>query len=101
MTEMGMDFKAPPKNDRKWWANAEILAKAGFTFSSCGCTGPGYGGKSKRYRYSKLAYKASILGKRLSGAQEFVNNWLESKFPEELKSPKNGWRKPKIRAFSR
>lgn len=90
MTHMGMDFKAPPKRDKKWWANAEILARAGYTFSSCGCTGPGYGGK-----------RDGRLSKRLKGAQAFVNQRLASQFPEELKSPKNGWRKPKIPAFSR
>ena len=82
MTEMGMDFKAPPKRDKKWWANSEILAKAGFTFSSCGCSGPGYGGKRKRYGLHEV-----ILGKRLKNALAFVTSKYEEKLPRELKSP--------------
>lgn len=73
MVEMGRDFKAPPRNDRKWWRNAEILANAGFRFESCGCSGPKYG----------------PLGKRLSGAQAFVDAHFRYLLPKELRKKHN------------
>jgi hypothetical protein len=92
MFRMGHDFKAPPKRDKKWWANVELLAKAGFTFHSCGRTGPRY----------HVYYPDTPLGKRLHGAVAFITERHKEKFPEELKSQKkNGWRKPKVPAFMR
>lgn len=37
MTDMGLDFKAPPKSDRKTWEIMETLAANGFHFRGCGC----------------------------------------------------------------
>jgi hypothetical protein len=37
MVDMGLDFKAPPRNDRKAWQILEALYENGFTFDSCGC----------------------------------------------------------------
>ena len=42
MTAMGLDFKAPRRRDRKQWIKVKALAEHGFTYSSCGCGGPGY-----------------------------------------------------------
>src|SRR3954453_22868801 len=41
MHDMGMDFKAPPKQDVRQWKKVELLFAHGFTFHSCGCCGPG------------------------------------------------------------
>jgi hypothetical protein len=38
MVDMGLDFKAPPKDDREAWQILEILSENGFTFHGCGCS---------------------------------------------------------------
>ena len=48
MRDMGLDFKAPPRSDVKQWQKVALLYRAGFTYHSCGCCGPGF-------RPSKLA----------------------------------------------
>lgn len=42
MENMGLDFKAPPKRDKKAWKAIEAMAALGMRFESCGCGGPGY-----------------------------------------------------------
>ncbi|MFO7562520.1 MAG: hypothetical protein R6X02_07740 [Enhygromyxa sp.] len=42
VADMGRDFKAPPREDRKAWQLAARLWTIGETFHSCGCGGPGY-----------------------------------------------------------
>ena len=42
MADMGLDFESPKMNDLKSWNHIKNLFKAGVTFHSCGCTGPGY-----------------------------------------------------------
>ncbi len=42
MADMGLDFKAPKKQDIKAWKHIANLYTVGITFHSCGCTGPGY-----------------------------------------------------------
>ncbi len=42
MKDMGHDFHAPKKNDKKQWRKVELLYEHGFTYHSCGCGGPGY-----------------------------------------------------------
>ncbi len=37
MTDMGFDFKAPPKANVEAWKILEALAQNGFTFNGCGC----------------------------------------------------------------
>lgn len=37
MTDMGLDFKAPSKNNREAWQILENLDANGFTFRGCGC----------------------------------------------------------------
>lgn len=37
MVDMGLDFKAPTKDDIEAWEILEILTKHGFTFHGCGC----------------------------------------------------------------
>jgi len=38
MTDMGLDFKAPRKNNVEAWAILEILARNGYRFWGCGCS---------------------------------------------------------------
>lgn len=40
MVSMGLDFKAPKKDDVRQWQKVQTLYSHGFTFHSCGC-GPG------------------------------------------------------------
>jgi len=42
MSDMGLDFKAPPKSDVEHWEVVEYLYRQGFNYHSCGCDGPGY-----------------------------------------------------------
>ncbi len=42
MADMGKDFEAPKKTDKKAWEHIKKLYSVGITFHSCGCTGPGY-----------------------------------------------------------
>jgi hypothetical protein len=37
MVDMGLDFKAPRKDDREAWQILEILHEHGFQFQGCGC----------------------------------------------------------------
>jgi len=37
MVDMGLDFKAPPKDDREAWQILECLQEQGFAFHGCGC----------------------------------------------------------------
>jgi hypothetical protein len=37
MADMGLDFKAPRKDDREAWQIMEALHKHGFDFNNCGC----------------------------------------------------------------
>jgi hypothetical protein len=37
MVDMGLDFKAPPKANRKAWQILELLHVNGFHFQGCGC----------------------------------------------------------------
>lgn len=39
---MGLDFKAPRRNDLKQWQKVEKLYLNGIGYYSCGCSGPGY-----------------------------------------------------------
>ena len=48
MADMGLDFKAPAKSDKKAWEHLANLYKAGVTFHSCGCYGPGFVPKSRQ-----------------------------------------------------
>lgn len=58
MADMGLDFEAPPKNDKKEWEHIKNLYQVGITFHSCGCTGPGYIPKDKE---QLIAYLQKIL----------------------------------------
>jgi len=43
MTAMGLDFKIPPRNNKRQWRKIKVLLDVGLNFSSgCGCGGPGY-----------------------------------------------------------
>ena len=42
MADMGLDFRAPAKTDRKAWEHLRTLYTVGITFHSCGCGGIGY-----------------------------------------------------------
>ena len=41
MTNMGKDFKAPRQTDVKQWQKVQTLYAHGYSFNSCGCSGPG------------------------------------------------------------
>jgi hypothetical protein len=37
MVDMGLDFRAPAKDDTEAWRIMEVLYENGFTFQGCGC----------------------------------------------------------------
>lgn len=41
MTNIGKDFKAPRQADVKQWQKVQELFASGYSFGSCGCSGPG------------------------------------------------------------
>jgi hypothetical protein len=41
MIDLGKDFKAPRRQNLAQWRKVTLLADAGITFDSCGCSGPG------------------------------------------------------------
>ncbi|TDX01544.1 hypothetical protein [Dinghuibacter silviterrae] len=42
MASMGLDFKAPKKDNIEEWEHINRLYSVGIIFHSCGCSGPGY-----------------------------------------------------------
>ena len=42
MVDMGLDFKAPTKDDREAWQILEALHQYGFAFHGCGCDAGGF-----------------------------------------------------------
>ena len=42
MADMGRDFKAPRKNDRRAWDAVSKIFTLGHAFHTCGCNGPGF-----------------------------------------------------------
>lgn len=42
LADIGLDFAAPPNRDRTAWERLHLTYQVGFTFHSCGCSGPGY-----------------------------------------------------------
>ncbi|WP_165231779.1 hypothetical protein [Aquisphaera insulae] len=42
MIDMGLDFKAPSKDDREAWQILEMLQHYGFAFHGCGCDAGGF-----------------------------------------------------------
>jgi hypothetical protein len=46
MIDMGLDFKSPRQNDDKAWRILHGLYRAGHSFHTCGCDGPGFIPKS-------------------------------------------------------
>jgi hypothetical protein len=41
MTEMGLDFKTPPRDDAEQWAVIEHVGGLGYGRMDCGCGGSG------------------------------------------------------------
>ncbi|MFC3994905.1 hypothetical protein ACFOVU_03205 [Nocardiopsis sediminis] len=46
MIDAGPDLAVPPRRDTRAWRALEATLRAGITFHSCGCGGPGYRPKS-------------------------------------------------------
>ena len=79
MANMGLDFEAPKKNDKKAWQHMENLYESGIAFHSCGCTGPGYIPKDKEKLLEYLNQrKADYIRHR-----RFWSNRIEPKTDSE------------------
>jgi hypothetical protein len=59
MVDLGRDFKAPRRQSVSQWRKVEMLAAAGITFDSCGCSGPGSRPKSLSDAKSQLHTRRS------------------------------------------
>jgi hypothetical protein len=42
MVNAGFDVAIPRRRDKRGWRTLEATLRAGITFHSCGCSGPGY-----------------------------------------------------------
>jgi hypothetical protein len=69
VASMGLDFKAPPRDDRKRWRLAEELWTIGETFHSCGCGGPGY-------RPREMPAYRAFLRQRHQEYHHILRRWL-------------------------
>ena len=65
MHNMGLDFKAPSQNDEKQWQKVRLLSQNGVRWSSCGCSGPGYGKQLRTLRSAR-----EFLARREAGQSE-------------------------------
>lgn len=79
MADMGLDFKAPQKDDIKAWKHVQDLYTVGMTFHSCGCSGPGYIPRDKEQILNKLEYtkKSYIENFRIWNTIELPDNKAE------------------------
>jgi hypothetical protein len=66
MAPMGLDFKAPSRDDNESWAIIQTLYEHGFAFKGCGCS-VGYAPPS-----------------RLSGVAEFLRNHIKESDGQQL-----------------
>ena len=80
MAHIGMDFKAPKKDDVKEWRHIERLYSVDITFHSCGCSGPGYIPNTKE---KLIAYFENIKQEYHSNL-EFWRKRTEPKNDREL-----------------
>jgi len=84
LESMGLDFKAPPKDDLAQWKKVRILAEHGYRYFSCGCGGPGERPKELR---DVAAFLASRLprseGEALLRKLEARASAHRARFPEE------------------
>lgn len=76
MADLGLDFKAPKKNDIKEWKIIEGLLRVGKCFYSCGCSGIGYIPKKQKDYESYLEamlqeYESSLAYYQNSTAEEY------------------------------
>jgi len=68
MADLGLDFHPPPTSARKAWATIASLWRAGITFHSCGCSGPGW-------RPSTSSALRVFLEQRLAAASDQRDRW--------------------------
>jgi hypothetical protein len=91
MIPMGLDFKAPPKNNLPQWRKVELLHLLGAHFSSSGWTGPGLRPKTLRDLREMMwrgTYPQSPPRKRPTAARKRKSRCA----PEESSTP--GPRRP-------
>lgn len=86
MSNLGLDFKAPPQNKRKEWEIIRGLYVSGKMFLSCGCDGPGLIPKNKSDYVAYLEKRKSEYQKRLENRDknlagrelgDYLNYWNE------------------------
>jgi hypothetical protein len=84
MANLGLDFKAPPRNKIKKWKVIESMYKMGHSFYSCGCHGPGY------IPASKSEY-LDYLNERLGGYRLYYKVARSEPVPEERTKKTEYW----------
>jgi hypothetical protein len=87
MADLGLDFKAPRKTDIKHWKIIEGLYTIGYSFHSCGCSGPGFIPKDKiAYReylssvltdYRDQLIRARNMESQIKDKDQRVKYWAE------------------------
>lgn len=82
MADLGLDFKAPKKDNIKEWKIIKGLFKSGKTFYSCGCDGIGYIPKNKDAYKDYLIKNRTYYQKRLENrdaisSDENLNDYID------------------------
>lgn len=82
MADLGLDFKAPKKNQVKEWDIIKGLHKSGKTFYSCGCDGIGYIPKNKdAYKdyliKNRTYYQKRLENRDLISSNENLNDYID------------------------
>ncbi|TXT18421.1 MAG: hypothetical protein FD138_4446, partial [Planctomycetota bacterium] len=57
MADLGLDFKAPRRNNQKAWKYLQTLYVVGHAWHTCGCNGPGFIPKSPTEYLSYLTQR--------------------------------------------
>jgi len=69
MADMGLDFKPPPATSIRAWTRIRALLRVGFTWHTCGCSGPGFIPANATDYHAYLENRAHYFASRLKSVQ--------------------------------
>jgi hypothetical protein len=72
MADLGLDFKAPKREDVRAWRAIEGLFRSGHVWHTCGCDGPGYIPKSPGALRAYLLDRKAEFERQLGAGDESV-----------------------------
>jgi hypothetical protein len=65
MANLGLDFRAPKKNDHRQWRKVALLYRNGITFHGCGCGGVERPATLAEARVFVVAHQRTTAGAQL------------------------------------